>query len=453
MKFLPSWMRTWRGDVILRRVMRNSTYMFTSNVISTVLTLVTANLLGVKGFGVLGIVVSFVSNVNRLLSFRMADVVVKYLGESLERKEIERAAAAVKFAGLIETATSIVAYLILVLLAPWGAATFAHDPNTAPLFMLYGLSILGSITAETSTGVLQVGNHFKSQAWINLAQSVVTAVLVVVAYLTHAGILAIVVAYLTGKMILGLTPVVLSFYYLPRMLGKGWWRTSFSYLPPRRELVRFALSTNFSGTINMVARDSEVLWVGYFFSPLQSGYYKTALAIINLVVMPISPFVGTTYPEITRAIASRQWARLRSLLRRVSAIASAWTVAVSFGLALFGQRVLFLPWTVLGRTFSVYRSEFLPAFPALLILLVGFGITNILYWNRSVLLALGQADYPLKVVFFAMLVKVALAFVLVPQFGYLMEAGLLSAYFLVTVSLIVRRGLGEVRLAEQGAAL
>ncbi len=437
---------------MLQRVMRNSIYMFASNVISTILTLVTANLLGVAGFGVVGIVTSFVSNVNRLLSFRMADLVVKYLGESLERKQYERAAAVVKFAGLLETSTSIVAYLVMLLLASWGARTFAHDTKLTSYFVLFGLSILGSITAETSTGILQVGNHFKSQAIINLVQSAVTAVMVIAAYFSHAGILAVLVAYLTGKMILGLAPVMLSFYWLPRLLGKGWWRTSFSFLPPIKELVRFALSTNFSGTINMLARDSEVLWVGYFFSPLEAGYYKTALAIINLVVMPISPFVGTTYPEITRAIAACQWSRLRSLLRRVTLIAAAWTASVSVGLLLFGQRVLFFPWTILGRTFSIYHHEFLPAFPILLVLLVGFGITNVLYWNRSLLLAMGYPDYPLKVVFFAMIAKIILAFLLVPHLGYLMEAGLLSAYFLSTVGLIVWRGLGNVRLAEQGAA-
>ena len=339
-----------------------------------------------------------------------------------------------------------------MLLAPWGARVFSLDPSTTPLIMLFGITILGSITAETSTGILQVGNHFKSQAVINLVQSAVTAIMILAAYFSHAGVLAVLLAYLTGKMILGLTPVVLSIYWLPRMLGKSWWRTSFASLPPLRELVRFALSTNLSGTINMLARDSEVLWVSYFFSPLQAGYYKTALAIINLVVMPISPFVGTTYPEITRAIASHQWARLRSLLRRVTLVAAAWTGAVGVGLLLFGQRVLFFPWTILGRTFSLYHSEYLPAYPILLVLLVGFGVTNILYWNRSLLLAMGYPDYTLKVVFYAMLAKVALAFLLVPRLGYLMEAGLLSAYFIFTVGLIVWRGLGNVRLAEQGAA-
>jgi hypothetical protein len=38
----------------------------------------------------------------------------------------------------------------------------------------------------------------------------------------------------------------------------------------------------------MVIRDSEVLWVGYFLSAAQAGYYKFALAIMNMVVLPVS---------------------------------------------------------------------------------------------------------------------------------------------------------------------
>ena len=88
--------------------------------------------------------------------------------------------------------------------------------------------------------------------------------------------------------------------------GAGLVEAPFSAAAAAQGIDRFPLSTNFSGTINMVARDSEVLWVGYFFSPLEAGYYKTALAIINLVVMPITPFISTTYPEITRAVAAIQ---------------------------------------------------------------------------------------------------------------------------------------------------
>jgi O-antigen/teichoic acid export membrane protein len=191
----------------------------------------------------------------------------------------------------------------------------------------------------------------------------------------------------------------------------------------------------------MVARDSEVLWVGYFFSPMVAGLFKTALAIINLVVMPITPFISTTYPEITQSVAARQWLRLKNLLRRVSMLSATWTVAVATGLILFGRQLLFNPIMVFGKTFSVYTSEFLPSFPILLVLLVGFGFANTFFWNRPLLLAFNKADYALWAAFVVMLAKVCLALVLLPGAGYMTEAWLLSGYFVITVGAMLWRGL------------
>jgi O-antigen/teichoic acid export membrane protein len=61
------------------------------------------------------------------------------------------------------------------------------------------------------------------------------------------------------------------------------------------------------------------------------------------------------------------------------------------------------------------------------------------------LLAFGKAELPLRVSFFAMLGKVGLAFLIVPVLGYLAEAALFSAYFVVTVGILVYKGLAEVR--------
>jgi len=166
-------------------------------------------------------------------------------------------------------------------------------------------------------------------------------------------------------------------------------------------------------------------------------------------VMPITPFIATTYPEITRSVASGQWSRLKRLLGRVTLIAAGWTVLVSAGLLLFGERLLFEPLAIWGRSFQVYRGEFAPSFPVLMILLFGFGLASVLYWNRSLLLAQGEPGYPLKVAFRAMLVKVALAFALMPRFGYLVEAWLLTGFLAVTVILITWRGLALARQSAQ----
>jgi hypothetical protein len=52
-----------------------------------------------------------------------------------------------------------------------------------------------------------------------------------------------------------------------------------------------------------------------------------------------------------------------------------------------------------------------------------------------------------------MLVKVSLAFALLPWSGYLTEAALLSGYFVISVGIIAWRGLREVNRAQAAALL
>lgn len=442
----------WGRDRLLARVLKNSSYLFGSYVIGAVLTVVTARLLGVAEFGVLGTVTVFVANINRLFSFRMGEVVVKYMGEALAQGEKERAAAVVKVAFLTEAVTSLLAFAVLILLAPLAATYFAKDAQADHLFILYGLSILANAFSEAAVGVLQVTNHFRSQALINLVQTVLVAVLLGVAAVTRASLLFVLGVYLIGKIILGLGPVLVALYWLLRVLGKGWWRAPFSALPPLREAVRFAIHTNFSGTVTMVARDSEVPVVSFFFGPAAAGTYKIALALINLIVQPINPLISTTFPEITRTFARREWPRLRTLLQRITLVAAGWTGLVTVGLVLVGRPLLFQPWSIAGRTIDLL-SEYAPAYPLVLILLVGYGAANILFWNRPLLLAQGQAGFPFRVSLVAMLVKVALVLILLPQAEVWVAAALLSAYLLVTVAVIAWRGLRGIEQAQSAAII
>src|SRR5512133_3963003 len=132
-------LRSWVQDRLLGLVLKNSSYLFASYVLGGLLTLLTAKLLGAASFGVLGTITVFSSNINRLFSFRMGEMVVKYMGESLAHNDQLRAAAAVKAAMLVEAATSLVAFAALVALAPLGAVYVVRDPTTTPLFILYGL--------------------------------------------------------------------------------------------------------------------------------------------------------------------------------------------------------------------------------------------------------------------------------------------------------------------------
>jgi O-antigen/teichoic acid export membrane protein len=45
-------------------------------------------------------------------------------------------------------------------------------------------------------------------------------------------------------------------------------------------------------------------------------------------------------------------------------------------------------------------------------------------------------------------IKIALAFALVPRYGYVMEGALLSVYYVLSVGLIAWRGLKELKRQE-----
>ncbi len=87
----------------------------------------------------------------------------------------------------------------------------------------------------------------------------------------------------------------------------------------------------------------------------------------------------------------------------------------------------------------------------LLILLVGTVAVNILYWNRSLLLLLGQPAYPNWVQLWAGLLKIAATVVFVPLTGAVGMAVLLSAYFTTTTAVLVARTGQLLRRAESGA--
>jgi O-antigen/teichoic acid export membrane protein len=349
----------------------------------------------------------------------------------------------VKAAGMLEAFTALIAFTILLLLAPLAAQYIIKDPGTVGMVTLYGLIILANYNTETATAVLNIGGHFRSQAVVNLIQSIVVTLLIVIAFFNKGDLLQVLTAYMIGKFILGLGTSALAMHYMQPTFGRGWWKSPLRGIEDWREMLKFVINTNLSGTINLFIRDSEVLWVGYFLTPLFAGYYKFGLAVMNVILMPITPFIATTYPEINRTIARQDWGKLRGLLKRTSFIAAFWTVGCGVGLVLVGP--WFLNWFKDGA--------YLPSLPAAIILLIGYGTANIFFWNRNLLLAFNRPDFPLKASFWAGLVKTALMFFLVAPLGYLAQAGLMSLYFLISISAIVWYGLHELKKRERFSAL
>lgn len=413
----------WREDILLKRVVRNSSSLFSSSAVSAVLSfiqsIIVLRLLDPAEYGLAtGIIMVFVTSVNQLLSFRMSEVVVKYAGEAFAHEHKQRAAALIKGIGITEAFTSVIAYFALVLLAPWAATVFAKDVSTTPLFIFYGLFLLANIVYETSVGTLQTVHQFGRVARANFYQSIVTFLLIIAIALLGWGIFGVIVAYLVGKTIAGLMITRYAVQEMKRNLGDRWWSVPLSTVSEWKSIVRFMVSTNLNGTINLLARDNIPLYIGYLLSKTEVGYFKFALNLINFVKLPIEPFIWPTYAEITRTIAQRQWQATRKLLKQVTAIAGVWTLLTGGGLIALG-------WWIIP---FIFGAKYAPSYPALVILLLGFGCANILNWNRPLLLALGRPRYPVFVAATVGTVELILFFLLVPRSNYLVASAIFSGY-------------------------
>jgi O-antigen/teichoic acid export membrane protein len=369
------------------------------------------------------------------------------MGEALAQDDKDCAAALVKGIGFAEAVTSVLAYLVLLLLAVWGAKTFAKDmpiESITPLFRFYGLFLLANLVYETSVGVLQTTDNFKRVALANFYQSITLTVLITTVFVAHLlhlanwGITGILTAYLIGKTMAGFMVTGFALRELNNKLGRGWTRASLKLVPDWKPILRFAFSTNLNGTVNLFARDNIRLYLAALLSTSAVGYFKLASTLINLIMLPLEPFIWPTYAEITKTIAQRQWDTTRNLLKRVSAIGAAWTFLAGGGLAAVG-------WWLIP---FVYGSDLAPAYPAFLILLLGYGVANIANWNRPLLLALGKPAYPLMISAITGAIEVALIFLFVPSGGYLVAAAIVAGYFVVSISGTVILGLSIMKREE-----
>lgn len=384
-----------------------------------------ARMLGAEAFGILATIITFTSVVNKFASFRMGELVIKYVGHYTETGDQPRAAALFKAAALAEILASVVAFGLIWVLSPLGARYLAKDIHLASWFTVYGLIVLANLIAESSTGLLQIYDRFRRLAIVNVAQSAFSLVLIGLVSFTGGGLLEVLLAYIGGKMLGALTLTGVALVEASSRWGPRWWQAPISLLRPQaRELAHFAVSTNLSASLSLVNKDAEPLWISFFRGPLETGYYKLALTLVNLVQMPVAPLPQATYPELSRGVARQDWDAVRDILRQGSLLAGGYTLAAALVLFLVGRPLISL----------VYTPEFLPAYPALLILLAGFLVANTFYWNRTALLALGKPDFPTRVNLILAIAKLIGILLLVPRFGYLANAALLAGSYVIGVS-------------------
>ncbi len=436
-----------RNDKPLRRSITNAGWLFSANTVALLVGfgqgVLVARAIGVDHYGVLGLIIVYVSVVNRLVSFRVNEFVVRYVTEAVSNRDYVAAAASARLALGLETASSVVAYAAVWASAPYAAALFVKSGNSADAIRAYSLVVLVNITVESASGILQAFGQFPRIALVSSVGQMATLCGVIVAVLQDAQIASILASYLIGQAVRAVALYVLAAYELGSRLGSDWWRAPLGTLSGQtRGMMRFLLSTNLSGTLGLIGKDSDVLWLGYLRGPTEVGYFRLALYLATLAFAPIQPLVQTIYPELTREVTRGRWTYVSSLLRRISLVSALWSLPV--GVIMGTAGFVLLP--------VVYGPEFAPAGSALVWLLPGLACANILFWTRPALLSLSLPHYAVRVGLVVALIKVICVLTLVARCGYVANAMVLSILYCLGVGISARKVTTLLRQREAMAS-
>ncbi len=165
---------------------------------------------------------------------------------------------------------------------------------------------------------------------------------------------------------------------------------------------------------------------------LGRGWWKVPLSVLTstreLVGFAVSSNISATIIKIFRE-SELLWVAFFLTKAAASYYSSAYTIVIIL----------------------IYSGEkFISAYPALIVLTIGFVFNYVLFWNRPLLLSLGLPEIPIKVTLVVGLVKLALAFLLVPRFGIVAAGALLSLYYIASVGTMAWRGIKEIN-AQAGA--
>ena len=304
-KFLiPAWeyvKRLFESEFV-QRIIRNSSYLVSATVLAAGMGMVQGAFqartftnagdgIGIAGLGLLAAIAGFTNVLNRLTSFRIDELVIRYVRLYQERGETRKAAAVYKLAAMLESLGAIAAFGLIVWLAPLGVRIFSDLSGVESWFVLYGSLALINLVFNSSDGILKVFDRFDAKSVIEVVQSAVRLGLTVLVFLTGGGLLELILAELAGRLLRSIAVVWLALRTVREKWGSDWLRTPVSVLAEdRRSLLTFAFSTNLSASISLVAKDSEDLWVNAILGNVVGGFYNVARSLNGFLQLPIRNF-------------------------------------------------------------------------------------------------------------------------------------------------------------------
>lgn len=343
-------------------------------------TIVLAKILGPSEFGILGMIMIFVSIGNSLIDSGMSVSIMR----SKDPTETDFSTVFIINVGL-----SIVIYLIMFFMAPW-ISVFYNQPILTEVIRLYCLGFILSSLRGAHTIRLSKLLAFKKILFLNIPGNILGVIVGIYLGIYGFGVYSLVFMYLTNQLVS--TIIYWTFDV---------WRPKLIFEPSNYKMhLKFGYKLVVSSQLNILFENLNYILLGKFNSAQNLGYYDRANTFNNYPVSILSSVIINISLPIFSKIKSEK-DKLKASYKRLMQISF---FATAIGLAILFCISEFLFTFILGDAWE-------PMIPVFKVLTFAYVLYPIHALNINVLNLFGKSDWVLKLEIAKKILYVILVFI------------------------------------------
>ena len=210
-------------------------------------------------------------------------------------------------------------------------------------------------------------------------------------------------------------------------VSRNYFEITFSeYVSTTKKMLRFGAQMFASNAANLLANHADILFIGYFLTTKDVGYYSVAISIAALLLLVPQAVQIITYPATSEYWSENNNAALNRMVDKSMKYCTCILLFLGLCVGFFAKNIVI----------TLFGNDFIYAVSPLLVLL----IARVIRGGTTVsiggtLAGAGRPDLALKFNIFGLITNVALNILLIPTFGILGAAIATSTSLLLGVAL------------------
>ncbi|MEM7008435.1 MAG: flippase [Thermodesulfobacteriota bacterium] len=400
---------------IQKRLYLNASWLFggktASGIFTAIQTIVVARLLGVSDYGLLTLVIAYISILNMFFDLKVWETATKYIGTYLEQGEMDKTRSMIKLSYLLDIGSGIIAFIIAILSAKLISQYVIHSPDAYVLIWIFSISLFIDTANSTSDAILRVFDRFKTIAFINSFQKFFRLLIVVGALYAGLGIKGV----LYGFIIASFVGFALRMWAVVKTLNENnlgnWLDAKISLVKDEwKGIAWFLGNTSFIATLKTGnEKYLGVMILGFFAGKDAVAFYKIASSVASIINKVTDPLYEAIYPELVKFTTSNAIKDFKKMIKSSTKALVLIIIPAAVIMIVFAEPIIKI----------VFGNEYLPATNALRILAAAVLILKLTFWINPALLSLNRPGLRTILGLISTAFYLVLMLVLSPPYSYI----------------------------------